>query len=298
MDRGRSSSKASAIVLVGVVAMTTAFAVSGLGPSAGALSFSPNRLVHGRLWLLFGSALVVDHPIVLSLLSFAVLAAVTMAVCGRRIYWRAAIYGHVASTLIVYAFIGCVRVVDPGSFGSALNARDYGVSAISSAWLGATVTTAWNARRGLRRRAMLVVGCCAIALFAFMIRRDTSVLSIEHLVAFALGLSVALPRNVQNRAVRRTAARHPLGIRTAAVAACTVLFVAGGIEAPQAFARLRALLLVPARPSVSRCIQRGNDAHKPGHAARGDLAAQVDVVRTAGGVACRQVSSGHDRTST
>lgn len=228
MERGKKRSLGSAIVLVGVVVATSALAVSGIGPSAATLSFNPNRLAQGRVWLLVASALVVDHPVVLSLLSFAVLAVATLAVCGRRVFWSAAIVGHVGSTLIVYALIGAVRTIEPGAFAAALNARDYGVSAISSSWLGAIATTAWNTRTARRSRATIVIGCCAIASFAFMIRRDTSVLSSEHLVAFALGIGLALPRGAAYRAVGRPAARYR-------------------IESPEALARLKALFVRPRR---------------------------------------------------
>ncbi len=196
----------SATVLVGVVMLTTASAVSGVGPSMAALSFSPSRLAEGRVWLLLSSALVVDRPVLLSLLSFAALALVTVRVCGPRVFWWAACYGHVGSTLIVYALIGVARAFDRGSFGSALNAHDFGVSAISSAWLGATATEMWTLRTGRRPRAAIAIGCCAIGVFAYMVRRDVSVLSTEHFVAFALGVAVALPGGAAAGMGRRAAA--------------------------------------------------------------------------------------------
>lgn len=296
MGRGLPRSAAPAFGLVIAVALTTAAGTYGLAPSAAALSFSPNRLAQGHLWLLLASGLVVDRPVFLSLASFAVLAFVTLAICGRQIFWRAAIYGHVGSTLIVYAFIAVARDVHPGVFSSALNARDYGVSAISSAWLAATATTAWRLRPGRRpERAGIVIVCGAIALFAYMIRRDTSVLSSEHLVAFFLGFRLALPTG-RPTSLGVTARRSRLRRRAITAVACSALMV-GGAEAPEAYARLVALLVSP-QPTGSGCIQRWNDARLTSGRLVGDFSAvSVDVVRKHRAVSCRfRFSGGPDRT--
>jgi hypothetical protein len=300
MDHGTTRSAGSALTLLGVVTLTTAAAISGFGPSAAELSFSPHRLAQGRVWLLPVSALLVDRPILLSLASFALLAFVTMAVCGRVVFWRSAICGHIGSTLTVYLFIALSRSVDPGAFGSTLNARDYGVSAISSAWLGSTATTAWRMRANRRwSKAAIAAGCGAVAVFAYMMRRDTSVLTSEHLVAFGIGIGVAVaPGALTNRG--RLLAQRFWARRGAAVAAvgCAAVIVLGTAEAPEAFGQLKALL-VPPGLTAAGCTRLWNDAARRALASGGDFSAvTVDVIkkRHAGRLCRFGFSGGPQRT--
>src|SRR5258707_9512064 len=74
-----------------------------------ALAASPARVRDGKLWFLFSSAVWVDRPVVLSLLSFAALAAFALIVCGPRAFWWSAFLGQVAATMLVYVFIGATR---------------------------------------------------------------------------------------------------------------------------------------------------------------------------------------------
>ncbi|TMK24987.1 MAG: hypothetical protein E6G64_16630, partial [Actinobacteria bacterium] len=119
--------------------------------SAGAVSLnqiaaSPHRIGEGKLWLLITSGLLVKRPIALSMLSFAGLAVLTLGVCGQRILWSAALIGHIASTLLVYLAVAGYRLSEPDAFQASFAAPDYGVSAISAAWLGAVATVAWRRR--------------------------------------------------------------------------------------------------------------------------------------------------------
>lgn len=166
--------------------------------SAGAVSLnqiaaSPHRIGEGKLWLLITSGLLVERPIALSMLSFAGLAVLTLGVCGQRILWSAALIGHIASTLLVYLAVAGYRLSEPDAFQPSFAAPDYGVSAISAAWLGAVATVAWRRRaKTPATKLAIVVTCVAVGLFAWMLRGNLNVLDSEHVVAFALGIGIAL----------------------------------------------------------------------------------------------------------
>jgi len=88
-------------------------------------------------------------------------------------------------------------VLDPKIFTYALRRPDYGVSAISSAWLAATAAVLWHVGAGGRPgRVGVIIGCAAVAMFAYTIRPDVTVFSSEHLVAFAVGVATVLPRRI------------------------------------------------------------------------------------------------------
>ena len=293
-ERRVSSSALAAVGLVGAVCVATAAAATQIGPSVAALAFSPDRLAHGRIWLLVTSAFVVDHPVALSLASFAALAIVTMFVCGTTLFWRSAVYGHVGGTLIVYSFVGLARLIDHGAFGSTLDARDYGVSAISSAWLATTAMVAWRTTATSRHaKAGIVVACAAVAVFAYMMRRDHSVLSTEHVVAFGLGLAVgATPGAIRSRAASWA---RP---RVAALAAIALVVVGGlaTVAEPEALAARLTALLAPGGPSASACVRNWN--RSSARRAGGASAVRVDVVRHGRGVTfcVFQFTGGPNRT--
>ena len=66
----------------------------------------------------------------IGLVALAVLAVATLRYCGPRVFWLAALAGHVGSALAVYAIIGAVRLVDPHLFTNALVGADFGVLAM------------------------------------------------------------------------------------------------------------------------------------------------------------------------
>jgi hypothetical protein len=176
---------------IATVAAVTALSRVGL-ISIGSLAASPRRIADGQVWLLFSSASVVDRPIVASVVSFGALASVALLVCGSRVLWLSALLGHTVSTIVAYVGLAALRSLDPGSFHAALAAPDYGVSAISAAWLGAIATTAWISRcRAPSQKAAVALACAGVALFAWMLRGNLTVLDSEHVFAFALGAAVA-----------------------------------------------------------------------------------------------------------
>lgn len=174
-----------------------------------ALAASPDRIREGKLWFLVSSAALVDRPIAASLVFFFLLGLLAFTVCGGSRFWLSAFYGQVAATLAVYAFIAVARALVPGAFQAALASPDYGVSTISAAWLGTVAAVSWRRRgRGFLQRCSIALSCLAVGMFAYTMRPDVTVLSSEHLVAFALGIAAASPR-----AVPRALAALPPALR-------------------------------------------------------------------------------------
>src|ERR1700680_599171 len=131
------------LLLIGVVAGVSSTAHARVG-WVEALAASPERIREGKIWVLFSSAALIDHPLVLSLLCFVALAGLTLWICGPRLFWSSALLGQIAATLLVYVFIGAARWIVPGAFDSSVTAPDFGVSAISAAWLGSLAAVGWR----------------------------------------------------------------------------------------------------------------------------------------------------------
>lgn len=177
---------ASACVVVLVTAATLASRAGIV--SADALSASPQRIEHGKVWLLISNGLLVQRPLALCLFSFVLLIFLTPVVCGTRVFVAAAVVGHIGSTLLAYSLVGGVSAVDPGAVRSLVSYPDYGVSAIEAAWIGAIAATVWQ-RRGQTRlgRALVVAACLAVAGIAYSVRSDLTLLDTDHFFAFVIG---------------------------------------------------------------------------------------------------------------
>lgn len=194
------------LVLASWVTLTVAH-VQGRLPTR-ELAASPARIADGQEWLLLTSGLVVQRPVVLSLISFVLLALLVLWMCGPVVMWLVMIAGHVFSTLVAYGLLAVLRAVDPASYAALWQADDYGVSAIAAGWLGVVACSAWS-RRGssARGRAAVVVACAAVGVFALMVERhvqgNLTFLESEHVFAFAFGvLAVARPWRLSLAALR------------------------------------------------------------------------------------------------
>jgi hypothetical protein len=188
-NQSRTVAVFAALLLV-VVATTLAQSVGWIGVNA--LAADPARIAAGKIWLLISSGLLVQKPVVLSLVSFAALGSLTLLVCGRGVLGTAALLGHVGSTLITYGVVAIVSIVSPETFRATWSAPDYGVSAIAAAWLGAVACVCWR-RRGitLAGKAAVAGSCLAVAAFGWMMRRHHNVLDSEHALAFAIGVALS-----------------------------------------------------------------------------------------------------------
>jgi hypothetical protein len=177
--------------MVVLVSVLTALQRSG-ALSITSIAASPREVADGRVWLLLTSGVVAADPLLWSLLSFLALAFATVALCGWRILWLAALAGQTVATLLGYALLGSARLIDPDAFQQLIAAPDYGVSAISAAWLGALAAHGWQRRGESTRRAAIVLGCVAAGVLAWLVRGGgLGVLDSEHLFAFAIGVAIA-----------------------------------------------------------------------------------------------------------
>jgi hypothetical protein len=172
-----------------VAGLTLAIRVQAL--SLAPFVASAAKIAAGQIWLLPASAFVVDRPVGVGLISFALLGLATLRICRAPVFWIAAAAGHIGSTLAVYAIIGASRLAEPHVFASAAVSQDFGVSAIQGAWVGAIATTSWRwAGVDHRARAAVAAGVCAVAAIAWWLHPDPSILTTEHLFAFLIGCGV------------------------------------------------------------------------------------------------------------
>ncbi len=160
-----------------------------------AIAATPDGVWDGRLWLVLTSAPVAQSPLSLSLLSLIAIALAVLWTCGSWVLWLSAVIGHAGSTLVLYSAIGVLALADRDTVSSLLSEQDYGVSAIFAAWLGAAASRCWLRRRGAWAEKLgLVLVCLGAGLVAWLVRGQPtpSVLDSEHLVAFAIGASIAV----------------------------------------------------------------------------------------------------------
>jgi hypothetical protein len=201
------------LVVAGVTAAVDRGAVS-----VETLAASPRAFGAGKVWLLVTNASVAQRPVLLSVASFAILAVVTPYLCGSGVFAASAVVGHVGSTLVVYGIVGLLSALDAGLVRNVVDLPDYGVSAIQAAWIGAIAATVWR-RHGARRRnrVLVVAGCLAVTAIAVAVRSDLTLLDVDHVFAFGIGVCFAGGGAWLRRASR---------MRTAASGATVLLAVA------------------------------------------------------------------------
>lgn len=178
---------------------------AGAGPHIGDLASTPSGVAAGRVWQLLTSGLLVAGVPALQLALMVPLVAVTMALLGPATFWAAALAGHIGSTLIAYAGVGALWLVDPSTVADVVVDPDYGVSCVWSAALGALLATP-TAPRPLRRLG--VAGGIMIVLF---VPFASDLAGVEHVLAFALGALVATRASRAAPPVRRGNLSHPTG---------------------------------------------------------------------------------------
>jgi hypothetical protein len=182
------------------------------GALAGALAFSPADLVHLKLWLLPASGLLAAGDTNGQLATLAPVGACVVLLAGAPAFWRAAIAGHVGSTLVAYAIIGVLVLFHPASVRDLLSAPDYGISCVYAGALGGLAVA--GARHG---RTVALLGLAGAALGMLPLLEPGLVTSagtlklatLEHGCAFALGAlgvaSASPPQPARARARARIA---------------------------------------------------------------------------------------------
>lgn len=272
MRKANAIAVSAFLLLVGVLTV----AAARHSELASAVAASPAQIARGRLWLLVSSGLLAERPVGASIVSFVLLALLVLIVCGPRTFWWAAVCGHLASTVAIYAVIEVTRLDDPRAFANVFASRDYGVSAISAAWLGALATVGWQIRgRSVSGRCAIALSCAAVGLFAYSARPGLTIIASEHLLAFAFGVAVAArffdPVNDLERLsaygtglARRAASvgRVPQAIRAldpVVLGTVTIaVLVVGGSALPNALADLAETVAPGPLPTPTRCIGAWN----------------------------------------
>lgn len=159
-------------------------------PSIRGFASTPDLIADGHLWTLLTSALPVSR------FPFAEIAGMVAAmwgvwrVVGIGAVWAAGLAAHIGSTLVVYAGIGGLWLIDHGSVGDQLDRRDYGISAIWLGELGFLTTALWPRNR----RAAVGVGVSSLVVSVGLLPIAGPMATAEHLLALTIG--AVLPKTV------------------------------------------------------------------------------------------------------
>ena len=166
----------------------------------GLVASAQQVFARGEVWRLITSGMLVQRPYAASLASFALLACLAFAFCGREVFWCSALVGHVGSALPVYLLVTLGWYIEPEAFRSAWTSSDYGVSAISAAWLGAIAAAGWSVRGATwKGRGAIALSCVTVATFAYTLRPGVTILASEHLFAFMIGVTFTRVLNNNTR---------------------------------------------------------------------------------------------------
>ena len=117
------------------LAAVAAFELGGTVPAD--VGASPDAVADGEVWRLLSSSLLIDAG--LPALQLALLAAATALVirrAGPRVWWVAALVGHVVSALLAYASIGVAIALGSDSADRVADDWDYGISCVLAALTG------------------------------------------------------------------------------------------------------------------------------------------------------------------
>jgi len=188
LPTARTAGVLGATAIAGLV--TLANRIGWIGISS--IAATPSAIAKGKVWLLLTSGVIADRPWLASLLGFAIVASAALAVAPVRAVVAAALAGHVLATLAVYGALGVAREFDKDAFASVLHTPDLGLSAIIAAWIGVVSQWFWRRYRSPRARVLDALGCVGCALIGFAFRPDVTVLDSEHIVAFAMGVAIAV----------------------------------------------------------------------------------------------------------
>jgi hypothetical protein len=161
------------------------------------LASSPAALAGGRLWTLVTSAFIIDGPSVPQLVMTAIVAAAVVRIAGAATFALAAVAGHFGATLIAYVGIAAVSIADPATADGVVHAPDYGISAVWAASIGALLVSLH--RTGTHPRVTAACGVVLFVAFLALAGLDGELASVEHLLAFLIGMGVAAVRSPSGR---------------------------------------------------------------------------------------------------
>jgi membrane associated rhomboid family serine protease len=176
------------LLAVGVIAVVQT--ATG-DPRPAELASTPDSVAHGALWTLLSSGLLIAGAPAAQLAGTALVVAAVLRLLGGAAFWAIALVGHVGATLLTYLAVGLLSLVAAGDVDRAIDAPDYGISAVWAACLGALAVVAAVRRSRALGVAAAALAATALLLFAVFIPQAGGVAAAEHLLALALGAAVA-----------------------------------------------------------------------------------------------------------
>ena len=173
-----------------------------------ALASSPDGVAAGRLIPLLTSGIVVDGPVWPQIALLAAVLIVALRRLGAVRLWSAAVSAHVGATLLAYAVIGVVWIVDPPLVGPVTGAPDFGISVVLTGELGALLAASRN--RTLMRAGCLVLAVPVVVALAVARAVDPLVLACaEHAAGFWLGALITRRTRASRSAAPAVGTRTP-----------------------------------------------------------------------------------------
>jgi hypothetical protein len=205
--------------LAAVCAIALTRARTGM-PHAAALASSPRGVAHGEVWTLLTSGLVIAGPPAPELVGTALVVGGVLRALGGRRFWVVALSGHVGATLMAYAGIAVLAGAGWRGVDGAIDAPDYGISAVWTACLGALVAAVVR-RRGRLGLAPSGLAVAGLAVFVVIVGQSWDLAGVEHVLAFVLGAAVVVLGDApgarhRGHARRRLRGPAPAGILEAA----------------------------------------------------------------------------------
>lgn len=190
------------LLLVVLIALVRA--VTGL-PTVEQLASSPVLLFgHGEWWRLFTSALVVDGPVVPQIAAIGALGSLSIYFGGSWLFWKTALAGHILGTLVAYAGLPLVWLLDQSTAQRLLTNPDYGVSLVWCAALGAFAALSWLGKRAdWRRPAQPLLTVAAVLVMVLVTIYSDEMAAIQHVLAFVIGF-VIIGTADRSRALHRS----------------------------------------------------------------------------------------------
>lgn len=168
--------------LVAVVVIAIARGTSGR-PRLSSLISTPDLIADGHLWTLLTSALPVSSYPVLEIAGVAAAMYGVWRVAGIAAVWLAGLTAHIGCTLVVYAGIGGLWLVDHGTAEPYVDRRDYGISAIWLGELGFLTAALWSRNH----RLAIGVGATSVAISVGLLPVAGPMATSEHLLALTIG---------------------------------------------------------------------------------------------------------------
>lgn len=170
------------------VAVIDVLRSDGEGPVVRALASSPSGVASGHVGRLVTSGLVIAGDPGARVLGPLVVAVAALVLLGPSIFWWAAFVGHVLATLVAYAGIGVLWLVDRSAVAAVVDAPDYGISCVVAGSFGVLLAAV------VRRRPRVQIGgaiaaCAAVAVVAPF---GDGLARAEHALAIVLGTLIGL----------------------------------------------------------------------------------------------------------